>query len=119
MAIDILPACLQLIQMDLNNLLYKYFFIRKKKIPMLLLKLDISKAFNTLSWPFLIEVLQAHGFSDTWRRWIETLLSTASSRILLNGHQGPPIRHFRGVRQRDSLSPMLFIITMDILHRLF
>jgi hypothetical protein len=32
--------------------------IRKKKIPMLLLKLDISKAFDTLSWPFLMELLR-------------------------------------------------------------
>jgi hypothetical protein len=56
--------------------------IRKKKIPMLLLKLDISKAFDTLSWPFLLEVLQAQGFGETWRLWIETLLCTASSQIL-------------------------------------
>jgi hypothetical protein len=92
--------------------------IRKKKIPMLLFKLDISKAFYTLSWPFRMEVVQAHGFSDKWCRWIETLLST-TSRIILNGLQGPPIRHLRGVRQGDSLSLMLFIITMDVLHRLF
>lgn len=31
---------------------------------MLLLKLDISKAFDTLSWPFLLEVLRARG---VWR----------------------------------------------------
>lgn len=62
--------------------------IRRKKIPMLLLKLDISKAFDTLSWPFLIDVLHAHGFSDRWCSWIESLLKTASSRIMLNGHRG-------------------------------
>jgi len=48
---------------------YKYVqraavLIRKKKVPMLLLKLDISKAFATLSWPFLLEILQAHGFGQ-------------------------------------------------------
>ena len=100
---------------------YKYvqraaFLIRRKKVPMLLLKLDISKAFDTLSWPFLMEVLQACGFGAIWRGWIESLLSTSSSRIILNGHQGPPIKYLRGVRQGDSLSPMLFIIAMDVLH---
>lgn len=43
---------------------YKYVqraavLLRKRKIPKLLLKLDISKAFDTVSWPFLLEVLQA------------------------------------------------------------
>jgi hypothetical protein len=72
--------------------------IRKKKIPMILLKLDISKAFDTLSWPFLLDVLRARGFGGMWCGWIMALMSTTTSRILLNGHQGPTIKHFKGVR---------------------
>lgn len=46
---------------------YKYIqraavLIRKRKVPMLLLKIDISKAFDTLSWPFLLAVLQVRNF---------------------------------------------------------
>jgi hypothetical protein len=77
--------------------------IRKKKIPMMLLKLDISKAFDTLSWPFLLDVLKAKGFRPRWCTWMESMLSSATSRIILNGQQGPKIQHMRGVRQGDSL----------------
>lgn len=93
--------------------------LRKKRAPKILLKLDIAKAFDTVQWPFILEVLQAMGFGDRWRRWITTLLSTSTSRILLNGKPGSPIQHRRGVRQGDSLSPLLFICAMEILGRLF
>jgi hypothetical protein len=53
---------------------------------MLLLKLDISTAFDALSWPFLLEIMQARGFGPNWCHWISALLSAASSRIILNGH---------------------------------
>jgi hypothetical protein len=94
-------------------------YLRKNKIPKVLLKLDISKAFDTVSWPFLLDTLRAIGFSALWRRWISLLLSSASSRILLNGQPGRTIKHKRGVRQGDSLSPMLFILVMEVLGRLF
>lgn len=92
--------------------------LRNKKIPKLLLKLDIAKAFDTLHWPFLLDVLQAMGFGNTWRRWISTLLSSATSSILVNGQPGRQIAHRRGVRQGDSLSPLLFIIAMETFSRL-
>lgn len=40
---------------------------RKKKKPKMLLKLDISKAVDTLAWQFLLDVLQAYGFSSDCR----------------------------------------------------
>jgi hypothetical protein len=85
----------------------------------LLLKLDIAKAFDTVAWQYLLEILQRKGFGSRWLNWISLLLGLASSSILLNGIPGPKIWHARGLRQGDALSPMLFVIAMDSLNHIF
>lgn len=56
--------------------------------PCILLKLDLARAFNSVSWPFLFETLRRYGFSNRFLGWIAILLSSASTRILLNGEWG-------------------------------
>jgi hypothetical protein len=85
---------------------------------MLLLKVDIAKAFDSVAWPFLLEVLQHIGFSRRWTNWISLLLSTASTKILVNGRTGRRIAHARGLWQGDPISPMLFVILMEALNSL-
>ena len=71
----------------------------RSKTPALFFKLDISKAFDSVRWEYLLTLMSKLGFPPKWREWVAALLSTSSSRILLNGVPTAPIKHGRGVRQ--------------------
>jgi hypothetical protein len=82
------------------------------------MKLDISKAFDTVNWPYLLNIMGYLGFGMRWRNWIASLWDTASSSFLLNGEPGRRILHCRGVRQGDPLSPVLCLLAIEPLHKL-
>jgi hypothetical protein len=87
----------------------------KSKKESVILKLDFEKAFDKVEHEAIIQMLQHKGFPQKWLKWIRDILVSGTSSILLNGVSSKVFHCKRGVRQGDPLSPLLFVLTADLL----
>jgi hypothetical protein len=93
--------------------------LHRSRSAALLVKLDIGKAFDSVRWDYILNLIQRRGFHQRWRAWLVLLFSTSSSQVLLNGMLGEEIIHSRGLRYGDPFSPLLFDIAIDPLPQIF
>jgi len=81
--------------------------LHQQKQPRILMKLDITKAFDSVSWPFLLEVLRNLGFGQIWCDIVSGLLASFSAQVLLNGS---PRENFLSARFEAGRSPVSNVI---------
>eukprot|EP00253_Pinus_taeda_P026017 PITA_26017 len=91
--------------------------LKFKKQKGMMIKLDLSKAYDRLSWKYLEKVLESFGFNRRWIGWIHSMISSPNFSILVNETPSKTFTASRGIRQGDPLSLFLFILAAEGLGR--
>lgn len=75
-----------------------------------LIKSDIEKAYDILSWSAILAILTRMNFSDLWISWIRTCLNYSYFSIIINRTPSSWFSSSRGIRQGDPIFSYLFIL---------
>nr|XP_009786491.1 PREDICTED: uncharacterized protein LOC104234592 [Nicotiana sylvestris]XP_016445207.1 PREDICTED: uncharacterized protein LOC107770414 [Nicotiana tabacum] len=92
-------------------------YTRAQISPRCMVKIDLQKAYDSVEWIFLQQVMEEIGFPDRFIKWIMECIKTISNTVLINGESTEPFEAAKGLRQGDHISPFLFDIVMEYLNR--
>eukprot|EP00253_Pinus_taeda_P003164 PITA_03164 len=89
-----------------------------KNLKGMILKVDLSKAFDRVNWLYIRLLLTHLGFPYRYIKWIMSCITDVSYSVLLNGSPTPLFMVERGLRQGFPLSPIIFLLIMEGVSRL-
>lgn len=88
---------------------------KDSEVPKITLKVDIAKAFDSVRWDFVLSTLQAYDLPPIFIGWVKACICSPSFSLSINGVTSGYFKGKTGLRQGDPLSPILFVMMMNIL----
>ena len=90
-------------------------YTEAKNLPGILLFIDFRKDFDTIEWNFIHKCIELYNFGPNIRKWISILYNNVESGVMNAGFMTNYFKVSRGVRQGCPLSPLLFVLAVEVL----
>lgn len=81
--------------------------------PAVVASLDAEKAFDSVEWLYLWEVLRGFGFGPVFVSWVRAVYRDPTARVRTGTVLSAPFSLSRGTRQGCPLSPRLFALAIE------
>ena len=90
-------------------------YTEAKNLPGILLFIDFRKAFDTIEWNFIHKCIELYNFGPNIRKWLSILYNKVESGVKNAGFMTNYFKVSRGVRRGCPLSPILFVLAVEVL----
>lgn len=90
----------------------------KGKSGLMMIKVDLNKAYDQLEWRCVEKALNAWGFFVEVQKLVRSCLCSVQYSLLINGGISGSYSPSHGMRQCNPLSPFLFILCSELLTRM-
>ena len=80
----------------------------------LLMLVDFQRAFDSVSWNFLSNVLNFYKFGTSFCKWISVFTKNIKGSMIQSGFPSKPINIERGCRQGDPITAYVFLLCAQI-----
>ena len=91
------------------------FYCDKEKLDLLMFCVDYTKAFDFLEFGYIEKVVKLFNFGENIQKWLKIILTDGESRVSNNGFLSNKFKIKRSTRQGDPLSPIIFVLGLEIL----
>ena len=92
-----------------------YHIKKLKDKNLMIISIDAEKVFDKIQHPFMITTLQKMGIEGTYLNKVKAIYDKPTANIILNGEKLKAFHLRSGTRQGCPLSPLLFILVLEVL----